>query len=111
MRKKNIWIMGITGLGNRFHDNSVCLVKNGKVVFAGSEERYTRIKHDASFPKNALTAALKFAGIRKREISIYATGWPKFSPLKTLIKIDKYIEMLENLWREFEKCWKNQRYL
>lgn len=81
--------MGVTGFGNRFHDNSVCLVKNGKVVFAASEERYSRIKHDPVFPKKALKAALKFAGIQKSDIYLYATGWPKLSPIKTLLSVDK----------------------
>lgn len=87
--KKDIWVMGISGVGNRFHDNSVCLTKNGEVVFAASEERYTRLKHDASFPGNAIEASLAFAGIKKSDISLYATGWPRFSPLKALLGVDK----------------------
>jgi carbamoyltransferase len=87
--KKNIWILGVSGVGNRFHDNSACLVKNGQVVFAASEERYTRIKHDPSFPKKAIKAALDYAGIKRPEIDAYATSWPPISPLKTFLKVDK----------------------
>ncbi|OGM02156.1 hypothetical protein A2115_01440 [Candidatus Woesebacteria bacterium GWA1_41_8] len=87
--KKDIWILGISGAGNKFHDNSACLIKNGKVLFAASEERYSRIKHDPSFPKSAIKAALTFAKIKPSDISLYATGWPRLSIVKTLFKVDK----------------------
>lgn len=87
--KKDTWVLGVSGDGNRFHDNSVCLVKNGEVVYASSEERYTRVKHDPRFPKNAIKAALKFAGVSKADISYFATGWPKLSVTKTFLNIDQ----------------------
>lgn len=89
MKEEDIWAIGISGLGNSFHDNSVCLVRNGKIVFAASEERYTRLKHDSSFPKRAFNAALKFAGINKGDIDYYASGWPPLLPLKALLGLSK----------------------
>ncbi|MCH7641505.1 hypothetical protein IID22_04895, partial [Patescibacteria group bacterium] len=89
MKKKDVWVMGVSGLGNSFHDNSVCLVKNGKVVFAASEERYTRIKHDSSFPSNALKAAFNSAGIKRSEVDLYASGWPRLSLIKALLKVNE----------------------
>lgn len=45
-------------------------MKNGRVIFAAQEERYTRIKHDESFPINALNKALDFEGITIHDVSI-----------------------------------------
>lgn len=87
--KENIWILGVSGVGDRFHDNSVCLLKNGRVIFAASEERYSRIKHDPSFPKKAIKAALQFAGIKRSAIKIYASGWPRMAVVKTLMRVNK----------------------
>jgi len=87
-------VLGITGVGDRFHDNSVCLVVDGKVVFAASEERYTRVKHDASFPESAIKAALKFGEIKFKDVDIIATGWPRTSLVKVLLnenKIDLFL--------------------
>jgi len=84
---KNKIVVGISGAGNSFHDNSVALIKNGKIIFAASEERYTRIKHDSSFPKNSLKAAFKFAKVKNSDVSYFASGWPKLSILKFLLQI------------------------
>ena len=42
------------GISAFYHDAAACLVKDGKVVLAAEEERFTEIKHDASFPINAI---------------------------------------------------------
>lgn len=82
--KKDRWILGISGVGDEFHDNSVCLIKNGNIIFAASEERYSRVKHDAKFPSKALEAGLRYAGIRRSDIDLYTSGWPLFSALRNL---------------------------
>lgn len=93
--KKDKIVVGISGSGNTFHDNSVCVVKNGKILFAASEERYTRIKHDPSFPTNTLKAALKFTKLKKNGIDYYASGWPRLSLYKTFTKF-ALVDVLES---------------
>ena len=44
----------ILGISAFYHDSAACLLIDGKIVSAAQEERFTRIKHDKSFPKNAL---------------------------------------------------------
>lgn len=56
MKTTNCYILGISAF---YHDSSIALLKNGGLVFAAQEERYTRIKADASFPKNALRDCLQ----------------------------------------------------
>ncbi len=55
--------MYILGLSCYYHDASACLVKDGKVVAAAEEERFTRKKHDTSFPSNAAAYCLEQEGI------------------------------------------------
>ena len=55
--------MYILGISAFYHDSSACLVKDGQILFAIQEERFTRIKHDQSFPMNAIKACLNGANI------------------------------------------------
>ena len=50
--------MYILGLSFYYHDGSAALIKDGEVVAAGEEERFTRIKHDSSFPEKAIQFCL-----------------------------------------------------
>ena len=51
------------GISAFFHDSAACLVKNGKVIAAAEEERFTEIKHDSSFPINAIKWLLNYTKI------------------------------------------------
>ena len=42
----------ILGISAFYHDSAACILKDGKIIAAAQEERFTRIKHDASYPKN-----------------------------------------------------------
>ena len=47
-------LMYILGISAYYHDSAACLILDGKVVAAAQEERFTRIKHDSSFPYKAI---------------------------------------------------------
>ena len=51
--------MNILGISAFYHDSAACLVQDGRIVAAAQEERFTRIKHDSAFPKNAVDFCLK----------------------------------------------------
>jgi len=55
--------MIILGIAAYYHDSSATLIIDGKIIAAAQEERFTRIKNDASFPTNAVTYCLEEAGI------------------------------------------------
>lgn len=57
---KQINILGISAF---YHDSAACLVQDGIIVAAAQEERFTRIKHDADFPRQAIDYCLQAAGI------------------------------------------------
>ena len=58
--------MYILGISCFYHDSAACIVKDGYILAAAQEERFTRKKHDPRFPKNAIKYCLKEAGITIR---------------------------------------------
>src|SRR3989338_9123485 len=60
--------MNILGFSCYYHDAAATLLKDGKIVAAVQEERFTRKKHDQSFPINAINYCLKEAGITINEL-------------------------------------------
>lgn len=60
--------MYILGISCFYHDAAACLIKNGKLIVAASEERFTRKKYDDAFPKNAIQYCLKQEGISIKDI-------------------------------------------
>jgi len=78
--------MIIIGISAYYHDASACLIRDGEIVAAVQEERFTRIKHDESFPVNALTYCLAEAGIKPDEID-----WIVFYD-KPFLKFERLLE-------------------
>lgn len=60
--------MNILGISCYYHDSAACLLQDGKLTAAAEEERFTREKHDNSFPKNAIEYCLGEAGISSEEL-------------------------------------------
>ena len=60
--------MNIIGISCYYHDSAACLVRNGKVIAAVQEERFTRIKHDNSFPIESLKYCINEGDLRLDEI-------------------------------------------
>ncbi len=54
--------MNILGISAFYHDSAAALLKNGEIIAAAQEERFTRKKHDSSFPVNAVGFCLKYDG-------------------------------------------------
>ena len=52
------FILKIIGISAYYHDSAVSFIENGEIISAAQEERFTRIKHDPSFPSNALKFCL-----------------------------------------------------
>ncbi|CCQ75528.1 carbamoyltransferase [Magnetospira sp. QH-2] len=60
--------MRILGLSAFYHDSAAALVEDGRIVAAAQEERFTRKKHDAGFPREALSFCLDEAGIALSDV-------------------------------------------
>ena len=78
--------MYILGISCYYHDAAACLVHDGEIIAAAQEERFTRKKHDADFPQQAINYCLKEAGITSADIDVVA-----FYD-KPLLKFDRILE-------------------
>jgi carbamoyltransferase len=58
----------ILGISAFYHDSAACLVRDGEILFAAQEERYTRKKHDRSFPVHAIHQALQETNLSLSDI-------------------------------------------
>ena len=58
----------ILGISAFYHDSAACILKDGKIVAAAQEERFTRKKHDPSYPKNAVEFVLKYSKLNLSEV-------------------------------------------
>ncbi|MCL5129356.1 carbamoyltransferase C-terminal domain-containing protein [Algibacter sp. L4_22] len=89
---KNKYILGIHGFSSKskreMHNSGVCIVKNGEIIAAVDEERYTRNKNEGRFPVDALSDVFKIGGIKASEIDIVAM--PDKSPLWQFKAVTKY---------------------
>lgn len=76
----------ILGISAFYHDSAAAIVKDGHIVAAAQEERFTRKRHDQAFPKNAIEYCIKEAGVRAEDLT-YVCFYDK--PLK---KFDRILE-------------------
>ena len=58
----------ILGISAFYHDSAACILINGKIIAAAQEERFTRKKHDANYPYNAIEFVLKFSNLKLSEV-------------------------------------------
>ncbi len=76
----------ILGISAFFHDSAATLIKDGEIISAAQEERFTRIKHDSNFPINAVKFILS-----NNKISLDDIDYVTFQD-KTFIKFDRIIK-------------------
>jgi len=94
--------MRILGLSAYYHDSAAALIQDGDIVAAAQEERFTREKHDARFPANAIEYCLKYAGISFKEIDyvvFYDKPFLKFERL-----LETYVAFAPKGFNSFRKA-------
>jgi len=78
--------MYILGISCYYHDAAACLLRDGEVIVAAEEERFSRIKHDFSFPINAIRFCLDYAKIKGDEIEYVVFNEKPFLKFERIIK-------------------------
>ena len=58
----------ILGISAFYHDSAACLLKDGEIISAAQEERFTRKKHDPSYPHHAIEFVLKYGNLKLSEV-------------------------------------------
>ena len=83
MSQKNVHILGISAF---YHDAAAALIKDGEIIAAAQEERFTRKKHDPGFPLNAIDYCLREAGIKSSDLSLVAFYEKPFIKFERLLE-------------------------
>ncbi|MEM8732720.1 MAG: carbamoyltransferase N-terminal domain-containing protein, partial [Planctomycetota bacterium] len=92
----------ILGISAYYHDSAAALIRDGEIVAAASEERFTRKKHDDGFPSHAVQACLDIAGIEVGDVDhvgFYEKPWLKFDRL-----LETYLAYTPRGYRSFAKA-------
>jgi len=89
--------MYILGISCFYHDAAAALIKDGKLIAAAEEERFTRVKHDFDFPENAIHFCLDYARISGKDLD-YVVFYEK--------PFNKFERILMTTLQGFPKSWK-----
>ncbi len=89
--------MDILGISCYYHDAAAVLLRDGQLVAAAEEERFSRIKHDFEFPKNAIQFCLEEGGIRGQDLD-YVVFFEK--PFR------KFDRILATVLQTYPKSWR-----
>jgi carbamoyltransferase len=109
LKQKDTYILGISAF---YHDSAACIVKNGQILAAAQEERFSRKKHDHRFPQLAINFCLDYAGIKSNELELVAFYDKPFLKFERLLEtyltfapigIKSFIKAMP-LWIK-EKLW------
>ncbi len=102
--------MDILGISCFYHDAAACLLRDGKLIAAASEERFSRKKHDFSFPKKAIAYCLREGGIGVQDLAyvgFYDKPFLKFERI-----METYLSVAPRGFRSFMQAlplWMNEK--
>ena len=94
--------MYILGISAFYHDSAACIIKNGEIIAAAQEERFTRKKHDSNFPNNSIKYCLKEAKIKSEDlinVVFYEKPFLKFERL-----LETYLAFAPKGFKSFVKA-------
>ena len=89
----------VLGISAFYHDSAAAIIVDGEIIGAAQEERFTRKKHDANYPKNAINYVLKVAGLKLNDIDhvvFYEKPFLKFERL-----LETYVGFSPSGFRSF----------
>ncbi|MEK9149512.1 MAG: carbamoyltransferase N-terminal domain-containing protein, partial [Candidatus Desantisbacteria bacterium] len=89
----------ILGISAFYHDSAACIVRDGEIIAAAQEERFTRKKHDADFPHKAIEYCLKEAGAGIDDIAVIAFYDKPFIKLERIL--ETYLSVAPKGWHSF----------
>ena len=91
----------ILGISAFYHDSAACIIRNGKIIAAAQEERFTRKKHDSSYPYNAIEFVLEFSNLSLSQVDqivFYEKPFLKFERL-----LETYVAFAPRGFKQFSK--------
>jgi carbamoyltransferase len=103
-------VKSILGISAFYHDSAAAIVVDGEIIAATQEERFTRKKHDASFPKNSINYVLKESNLKLHEVDhivFYEKPFLKFERL-----LETYLNFSPKGFKSFSMSmplWLNEK--
>ncbi len=92
----------ILGISAFYHDSAATIIIDGKIIAAAQEERFTRIKHDPSYPHNAIEFVLKYANLKLSEIDQIVFFEKPFLKFERLL--ETYVAFAPRGFKSFSKA-------
>ena len=92
----------ILGISAFYHDSAASIIIDGKILAAAQEERFTRKKHDSSYPYNAIEFVLKYSKLKLSEVDhivFYEKPFLKFERL-----LETYVAFAPKGFAQFSKA-------
>jgi carbamoyltransferase len=93
--------MIVLGISCYYHDSAACIIKDGKIIAAAAEERFTRVKHDNSFPKKAIEFCLDSLRISANEVDIVSFYEKPFIKFERIIS--QHLDNFPKNYKQFIK--------
>ena len=100
----------ILGISAFYHDSAACILQNGKIIAAAQEERFTRKKHDPSYPHNAIEFVLKYSNLKLSEVNQIVFFEKPFLKFERLL--ETYLAFAPKGFASFSKAmplWLNEK--
>ena len=94
--------MNILGISAFYHDSAAAIIIDGEIIAAAQEERFTRKKHDSSYPFNSIEFVLKFSGLKLKDVDhivFYEKPFLKFERL-----LETYVAFAPKGFKSFCKA-------
>ena len=92
----------ILGISAFYHDSAASLLRNGEIIAAAQEERFTRKKHDLSYPYNAIEFVLKYANLKLHEVDQIVFFEKPFLKFERLL--ETYVAFAPKGYKSFAKA-------
>ncbi len=92
----------ILGISAFYHDSAASLLQNGEIIAAAQEERFTRKKHDLSYPYNAIEFVLKYANLKLHEVDQIVFFEKPFLKFERLL--ETYVAFAPKGYKSFAKA-------
>ena len=92
----------ILGISAFYHDSAACLLRNGEIIAAAQEERFTRKKHDSNYPYNAIEFVLKYANLKLHEVDQIVFFEKPFLKFERLL--ETYVAFAPKGYKSFAKA-------
>ena len=94
--------MHILGISAFYHDSAACILKDGEIIAAAQEERFTRKKHDSDYPFNAVEFVLNYAGLKLSQVNKIVFFEKPFLKFERLL--ETYVAFAPRGFRSFCKA-------